>query len=151
MIKTDKHCVSLAGASDRRSRFWKSFGTLDIWLDCSFHAHLLCALSSALHQCTYCSFHRKLSLQKTSCQNAFKLKIKLIKERVNLYWDFKLSLVGNLVQIMQDTHVLLTGGVVLEHFLTNLTLNLCVVVNISHVPSEIYHSLVTHLTPVVPS
>ena len=65
MIKNDKHCVSLANVSDRMSHFWKSFGTLDIWLDCSFRAHLLCALSSAWHQCTYCSFHRKLSLQRT--------------------------------------------------------------------------------------
>ena len=65
MIKNDKHCVSRAGASDRMSRFWKSFGTLDTSLDCLFHAHLLCALSSVWHQCTYCSFHRKLSLQRT--------------------------------------------------------------------------------------
>ena len=72
MIKNDKHCVSLAGASDRMSRFWKSFGTLDTSLDYSFHAHLLCALSSAWHQCTYCSFHRKLSLQRNSCHNALK-------------------------------------------------------------------------------
>ena len=54
-----------------------------------------------------------------------------------------------LVHIVQNSHVFFTRGIILEDFLTHFTLNLCIVVDISHVPSKIHNCLLTDLTPVV--